>query len=140
MNLPDSRKLHNRLWKARKRLRLTRKQTALILRHKTIDQVARYERGLRLPTLETALRLEILLGVPLRYLYADLHKSLKQEIEQQVRSNPGLKCLFESSSTADGIGEFCSHSERLQHTEHSPEEADQVRGHITRLARHIANL
>jgi DNA-binding XRE family transcriptional regulator len=47
----------NNLWQARKRLSLTQLQLAFLLGHKYKDNAYRLEKGLKLPTLETALRL-----------------------------------------------------------------------------------
>ena len=135
----DKHKLTNRLWQARKRARLGQKQVARLLRHATPDQVSRFERGERLPTLEVALRLEIVLGVPLRHLYAGLHKSLKRDIEQEVRSNPGLARAFMENNSSD-FGEFCSHASLLQKPELTAEEREAARRHVTEIARKLANL
>ncbi len=136
----NSLKTRNRLWQARKRARLGQKQIASLLRHRTSDQVSRYERGERLPTLKTALRLEIILGLPLRHLYADLHKSLRAEIEHEVQGNPSLSRAFTQASSGErDFGEFCSHEDRSLLAELSPEEAEAVRRHVTRLARRLAS-
>ena len=53
---------------------------ATLLGHKTATHVSGYERGVCLPSLKTVLKLEVILCVPVAFLYSDLHHELKQEI------------------------------------------------------------
>lgn len=133
-------KLHNRLWQARKRARLAQKQVALLLDHHTADQVSRYEKGLRVPTLETALRLEIIYGTPIRHLFGDLHHSLLADLSGKTQSSPGLQNHYAELIKEGQFGYFCSHAEKLLSPDLSPEEETLVRAHVIRLARHLAEL
>lgn len=73
----------NHLWIYRKRMGYTQKQVAHLLGHKTASHLSGYEHGKRLPSLETALKLEIVLRVPVAFLYQDLCRKLKREIRQK---------------------------------------------------------
>ena len=80
----------NKLWITRKRVGLSQKQLASLLDHKTADQVSRYERGSRIPTLLIALQLEIALRTPLKLLFPDLYEQLREEVRQKVQRHPLL--------------------------------------------------
>src|SRR6266545_2745585 len=81
----------NRLWLARKRRGLGQKQVAYLLAHQSPDQISRYEQGVKLPTLSTALMLEIIYGAPIRLLYRELYEQLRTEIGERLESQPILK-------------------------------------------------
>lgn len=73
-------RIPNRLWYYRKRLGYSQKRIARLLGHRQTSHVSDYERGKRLPTLDTALKLELILRVPAAFLYEDRYKALKHEI------------------------------------------------------------
>ena len=56
----------NRLWLYRKKMGYSQKVVAQLLGRKSSARICDYERGKFLPSLETALKLEIILGIPLR--------------------------------------------------------------------------
>ena len=60
----------------------SQKDVATLLGHKTATHVSDYERGVRLPSLETALKLETILCIPIAFLYRDLHLQLKHAIQK----------------------------------------------------------
>src|SRR5438105_9729363 len=82
--------IENRLWQTRKRRGLEQKQVAYLLNYHTADQVSRYELGTRLPTLETALLLEMIYSAPLRVLYKDLYERLQAEFKERLERIPQL--------------------------------------------------
>jgi transcriptional regulator with XRE-family HTH domain len=78
----------NRLRMYRKRMGFTQKQAAEILGYRTRSRVAELERGRRLPSLKTALRLEIVYRIPVAFLYPDLYAHLKRPLrarEEKLR-------------------------------------------------------
>src|SRR5437870_13110734 len=83
-------KTENRLWIARKKRGFEQKQVAHLLNHKSVDQISRYENGSRLPKLQTALKLEIVYGVPLRLLFTDLYSQLRTEIKERTVTSRSL--------------------------------------------------
>src|SRR5438270_11681560 len=111
-------KTHNRLWLARKRKGLGQKQVAVLLNHRTVDQVSRFEKGLRLPNLETALRLEIIYNTPLSSLYKDTYERLREEIKQKIQDSPSLRASFDKS--AQDAGDYCAYAESLRVPSRAP--------------------
>ena len=130
----------NRLWVARKRAGLGQKQLARLLNHKTPDQVSRYERGTRVPTLRVALELEVALRTPLRLLFNDLYEQLRADVVAKIRSNPRLTTLYGEALENDDLGECCTYGELLDKPRPTDEEHAKARAHVTRLARKIAGL
>ncbi|MDQ3802268.1 MAG: helix-turn-helix domain-containing protein [Acidobacteriota bacterium] len=138
MSSGGKRKPANRLWLARKRRALRQKQVASLLNHHTTDQISRYEKGLRLPQLETALRLEIIYGMPLRVLFKDLYEQLERDIRLRVLDSPALKKAFEQGE--DTAGDYCAYDELARGASVSPADQARVRRHLTKLARKLAYL
>lgn len=132
---------HNRLWLARKRRGLGQKQVAYLLNHSTNDQVSRFEKGLRLPTLETALMLEIVYGTPLRILFKELYEQVQEEIRGRIKNNPQLERTYGIfAGEEESARDFCASAEILNIPNVSPAELVQVRNHITYLAKKYARL
>jgi transcriptional regulator with XRE-family HTH domain len=102
-------KFQERLWLARSRRNLKQKQIAYLLGHNSLDQVSRYENGSRLPTLQTALKLEIILGVPVRAMFPELYASLRSEIRERGTASRGLKEKLGDMF----VDEHCSYQELL---------------------------
>src|SRR5919202_4553686 len=101
---PGGRKtVENLLWQTRKRRQLEQKQVAYLLDQHTPDQVSRYELGTRLPTLETALLLEMIYGAPLRVLYKDLYERLQADLRERFEHIPQLKGRLAEFLTEDCV-------------------------------------
>jgi transcriptional regulator with XRE-family HTH domain len=131
----------NRLWLARKRRGLEQKQVTYLLNHKSIDQLSRYEQGTRLPTLENALKLEIIYGVPLRFLYKELSAKLEDEVWQRISLNPILHKLFGNRMSKEaGLAEYCAYAELIAAPHASEAERAAARRHVTALAKKLACL
>src|SRR5581483_9073842 len=78
------------LWQARKRRGLRLKQVALLLGHRTYDQICRYERNFRTPSLSSAIKLELIYGVPVRRLFSDITKKAANHLQQQINAGSCL--------------------------------------------------
>ena len=78
----------------------TQKQVAQLLGHRDTSMISHYEHGRSLPPLPVALSLEIILRVPVAFLFPGLHNELKQRIRLQEEDSAGLgqKPLFPSIS------------------------------------------
>ncbi len=72
--------IKNNLWQARKRSGLARKQISLLLGHKSPDEISRYEKEVYLPSLKTALKLEIIYQMPVHLLFQSLYEQSRREI------------------------------------------------------------
>jgi len=76
-------KPRNLLWWHRKKIGYSQKVVAKLLGHKSTTHISDYERGKRLPSLKTALKLEIILCTPIAFLYHETYTQLKQDINHR---------------------------------------------------------
>ena len=95
-------------WLARSRRNLDQRQVAYLLGHKNGDHVSRYENGSRLPTLRTALKLEIILGVSVRALFPEVNAALQNEIKTRASADRMLNeklsdAFVEEQCTYEGL-------------------------------------
>ena len=134
-------KIRNQLWRARKRRGLAQKQVAYLLGHKSADLISRYEKGLKTPSLKTALMLEAIFGVPVRMLFRELFEDLNDEVQQKINSSPLLSAIYSDLfSASDSTGGFCSYEELLKAQPISPSDLITVRRHATMLVKKMAYL
>lgn len=78
-----SRRIKNYLWITRKRMGLAQKQAAFLLGHKTTTQLSRYEKGVRIPSLKMALKLEIIYATPVRALFSELYDEVREDVREK---------------------------------------------------------
>ncbi len=87
----------NRLDLYRRRMKLTPSQIASLLGHRDTALWSDYESGKHLPSLTNALRLGIILRVPIEFLFYSLHDELRATIradEERVATQPVQQALF----------------------------------------------
>jgi transcriptional regulator with XRE-family HTH domain len=132
--------IENRLWQVRKRRGLEQKQVAYLLNHHTPDQVSRYELGTRLPTLETALLLEMIYGAPLRILYSDLYERLQAKMKERLERVPQLQDRLAEFLSDDRVREYCPYHDLIQLGQPAQADMVRVRRHVTELAKRLAFL
>lgn len=128
------RKFQNRLWLGRRRRGLEQKQMAYLMGHKTLGQFSRYETGSRLPKLPSALKLEIILGLPLRLIYPELYEELRREVKDCANSpvlNNALVDLF-----GDGRCEYAE----LLNGKPTKDDLQTVRRHATKVVNKISEV
>lgn len=118
-------KLQNRLWQARSRRDLKQKHIAYLLGLNNLDQVSRYENGPRLPTLQTALKLEIILGVPVRALFPELYAELRSEIRKRASVSRSLSEKLENVF----VDEHCSYEGLLVEANVSMDVRNKIHRH-----------
>ncbi len=70
----------NKLWIARKRAGYPQKVVAALLGNRCLSIISEYEQGRKLPSLRTALKLELIYRTPLAELYPDLYAELAAEL------------------------------------------------------------
>jgi transcriptional regulator with XRE-family HTH domain len=77
-------------------MRFSMRQVSHLLGHKGTSALSDYERGERLPSLENALRLGIILRVPVEFLFYALHDTFRNQIraEEERLSVPVQQSLF----------------------------------------------
>ena len=78
-------KLSNYLRTYRKQSGLSQAQLGMLLGDERVSQVSRYERGLRLPDLETVLAYEAIFGVHARDLFAGLFEEIERRTHERAR-------------------------------------------------------
>jgi transcriptional regulator with XRE-family HTH domain len=80
MELPKSKQ--NSLLLYRRRMGFTQTHVAHLLGHRDATMVSRYEHGHSLPPLDVALALEIILRVPVAFLFPSFYDEMKLRIRQ----------------------------------------------------------
>ena len=87
---------YNRLDIYRRRMRFSQGHVARLLGHKDSSTWSNYERGQRLPSLVNALRLGIILRVPVEFLFYSLHDELRNSIraKEERIAVPTQQVLF----------------------------------------------
>ena len=126
--MPLKHKNKNRLLLIRKKIGLGQKQVAVLLGHKTIDQISRYERGVRMPSLKTALKLQIIYHLPINFLFQGHFNKFLEEIETKSKTSGDNFVLV---STKDA--EICTYAELLKPLQISQPEMEKVGKHILEL-------
>jgi len=64
-------------------MRLGQKQVACLMGLKSVAHISHYERGLKLPGLENAIKLEVILSVPVSFLFPQLTSRIRKEIHSK---------------------------------------------------------
>jgi transcriptional regulator with XRE-family HTH domain len=132
-------KTRNGLWAARQRAGYGQKAVAYLLGHRTTDQVTRYEKGSRLPSLKLLLELEIIYGVPPRLLYPEYYEELRQRVERRAGR---LKTLGRppAPQAAEVPAAYCAQEELLRAASLTDAERERVRDHVVALMRRLNEL
>ena len=94
----ESTRVANRLWKYRHRMGFTQRQVAELLGCHSKGDISHYERGDKLPSLITGLKLEIVYRVPVAFLFPEFYATLKATIRAKEeraggRSNGQPVCV-----------------------------------------------
>ena len=75
-----SKKHPNNLLQYRSRMRLSQREAAVLLGHKTAATLSQLEAGRYLPSLKTALRLSAIYRIPVEFLVALLYTQVRNEV------------------------------------------------------------
>lgn len=129
------------LLQARKRSGLSQKTVAFLLGRKFTDEISRYEAGQRVPTVQTALKLEIIYRVPIRLLFYQAYQSCLWQIREKSGkfSETSPLSAFSDESLQDRLKEeeYCTYAHLLR-TPNLPQiEKQNVYAHIRYLAKKI---
>jgi transcriptional regulator with XRE-family HTH domain len=103
-------KKRTRLWQAWRRSGLTLSEIGFLLGKESDAQLSRYNSGQRLPTLRTALLLEIVLGTNIRSLFPEEFEELSSRISARAQLRRGVKDKLNDTMASD----FCSFEELLE--------------------------
>jgi hypothetical protein len=85
---PKTNSERNYIFNMRRNRRLLQKQLAVLLGHRHTFMVSKYEHGVSLPPLESAILLEIALGVRLPELYPELYQRLQGLVLKRSKALP----------------------------------------------------
>lgn len=77
--------LPNYLRSYRKRFALSQDEVALLMGTISGDKICRYERFTRVPKLETAIALEVILKTPFRELFPGLYRQIERDTAARAR-------------------------------------------------------
>lgn len=72
-------KLDNRIWKYRKISNLSQRQVSFLLALKGTSQISKWEKGVKIPSLENAIRLSQILKVSVEELFSGIGERLDGE-------------------------------------------------------------
>ena len=78
----------NHLYALRRSRGYRQKHVAKLVGHKFTQMISQYENGTSLPTLETALLLEIILGARLSEIYVDRYQELQLLVLKRAEEMP----------------------------------------------------
>jgi transcriptional regulator with XRE-family HTH domain len=84
-----SKQKQNNLVLYRRRMGFTQKHIARLLGHRDTSMVSHYEHGRSHPPLPAALTLEIILRVPVAFLFPELYNEIKQRVRQAEETLAG---------------------------------------------------
>jgi transcriptional regulator with XRE-family HTH domain len=131
--------MKNRLAHIRHSNHLEQKQVATLLGHKTTETISRYERGLKVPNLKTALKLARIYGIPIRVMLDEYYEACLQEMRRQEERLLGVNKIARRSDEGMAITDFCTYEHEL--SSESPSEAAiiKVRRHSSALIRKTAD-
>lgn len=118
----------------RKRLGYEQKQIAVLLGHKTISQICRYENGQRVPDLEAAIKLSIVYGLPIHVLFDRYFRQFRKEVEMRLKDS-GLPI----KTDLDNAQDYCSYLEVINSTHIDGRTTDKIRHHIKVLIEERSN-
>jgi len=91
-NSGDHKLSQNKLWLVRKRAGYLQKWVATMLGQRVPAMVSAYERGTKMPSFETAIKLELVFQRPLSELFPNLYSELAREVDEAKQNHaPILK-------------------------------------------------
>lgn len=102
----------NQLSLVRRRRLLQQKQVATLLGHKKAETLSRYERGTKMPSLKTALKLAIIYKIPIRAMLDGYYEACRAEILRH--ENELGKTKTRSAARVTRSQGYCSFEERLK--------------------------
>jgi len=81
----------NKIGLYRSRIQFTPEEVSNLLGHGQAGMLAKYEDGLALPPLKAALRLAIILRVPVEFLFPELYERLRNEVRAEEERQRQLR-------------------------------------------------
>ena len=126
------------LIRARRRRVLERKQASWLLGYKGPQLLAEYERGEKLPSLQNAIKLTLIYGCELEDIFPENYKlARKQTMEKATArtliAHNGVQPLIKSINR-------CSYEDILVDEKKAELHRSDIRDHVTRLAKALAQI
>jgi len=141
MSKDTNKKSKRFLWQARRRSGLPQKVVTFLMNKKSTAELHRYETGQTIPTLENAIKLEIIYRVPVRLLFNELFSNYRwQIIERSARYKelfPKEKLTLTSLEDQLQHEDYCAYADLLKTPKLPPIEKQKVYEHIRQLASNI---
>jgi DNA-binding XRE family transcriptional regulator len=81
----------NELWIARKQVGYSQKWVAALLGHHSLSVVSEYEHGRKVPSLETALKLQAILHQPVAQLFPALTARVERDVAGVKSRHPAIR-------------------------------------------------
>ena len=120
----------DRLSLARKRLGYEQKQVAQLLAHKSVNMISRYETGLRVPSLKTAIKFAIIYKLPIRILFHAYYHECREELTVRAKTL-GQQSILKSDLTEPT--DYCAYIELINSSLLDDIDKEKVRRHIKQL-------
>jgi len=83
-------KIKNYLWMFRKKMGSPSKEMAYLMGHKTSSLISCWENGRKLPSLNNAFKLSIILRTPVEFLFEDHYLELRKDIRAKEEEIKGI--------------------------------------------------
>lgn len=126
-----------RLSLARKRLCYEQKQVAQLLAHKSVNMISRYETGLDVPSLKTALKLSIIYKLPIRVLFQKYYRECQDEGTTRAKNlNRESMLKFDLTEPTD----YCTYSELMKTSFLNEIDEKKIHRHTLMLMNERSNL
>jgi transcriptional regulator with XRE-family HTH domain len=128
----------NILRRARQKRGLSQKQVAFLLNQKSTDNISHYENERYLPSLRTAMQLEIIYQMPIRLLFSEIYNELVRDVQELQRKFPSIP----NSNTRPGTtprarlhrDEACFYKDLLLIKRPTQSELENIDGHVINLS------
>lgn len=121
----------NQLERIRMSQNLLPKQVAALLGHKTTRPITQFEKGLRVPSLKSALKLAIIYNVPIRVMLDGYYEACREEVHAKGPD------MGETPYTSYLLN-FCSFEQELSSREITRASLTKIRRHSSDLIRKTA--
>jgi transcriptional regulator with XRE-family HTH domain len=129
----------NQLRIVRRRRSIEQKKVAMLLGHKSINMLSRYERGAKLPSLKAALKLGLIYKIPIRVLLDGYYEACRKEIKRLDQSLGKSNVTTTPKITyRPNEADFCTIEEKLRNEHVTGTDLDKAYRHSANLIRQRA--
>ena len=126
------------LIRARRRRVLERKQASWLLGYKGPQLLAEYERGEKLPSLQNAIKLTLIYGCEMEDIFPENYALAREQISEKATVRT-LLAHDEVQSLIKNINR-CSYEDILDDQQKAELHRSDIRDHVTRLAKALAQI